>query len=93
MKAMQSQQIQLHRRRFSVFSALNVKLLMLTDKNPQHWKLLIFYFNPAEPRLLVPKRTGLPFTLNFAKPSAWVITATILVIVIVLAVYNNLFSH
>jgi uncharacterized membrane protein len=62
---------------------------MLTDKNPQHWKLLIFYFNPAEPRLLVPKQTGLPFTLNFARPTAWAITAIILAIVIILAVHNN----
>jgi len=62
---------------------------MLTDKNPQHWKFLIFYFNRAEPKLLVPKRTGLPFTINFARPAAWAITAIILAIVIVLAVHNN----
>ena len=72
---------------------LDVKWLMLTDKDPQHWKLLIFYFNRAEPRLLVPKRTGLPFTINFARPVAWAITAAILAILIILAVHNNLFSN
>jgi uncharacterized membrane protein len=62
---------------------------MLTDKNPQHWKLLIFYFNRAEPRLLVRKRSGLPFTINFARPTAWAITAIVLAIVVILAVHNN----
>ena len=62
---------------------------MLRDTNPRHWKLLIFYFNPAEPRLFVPKRTGLPFTLNFARPMAWAITAIILAILVTMAVVNN----
>jgi uncharacterized membrane protein len=46
---------------------------MLRDKNPKHWKLLVFYYNPNEPRLFVAKRTGVPLTLNFAKPMAWAI--------------------
>jgi hypothetical protein len=51
---------------------------MVRDQNPQHWKLLIFYYNPDNPRLFVPKRTGLPVTLNFARPMAWVMTAPII---------------
>jgi uncharacterized membrane protein len=62
---------------------------MLTGKNPQHWKLLIFYFNRAEPRVLVPRRSGLPFTFNFARPTAWAITAIIFATVVILAVHNN----
>jgi uncharacterized membrane protein len=53
---------------------------MLRDKNPKHWKLLVFYCNPDESRLLVPKRTGTPITLNFARPRAWAIVALILAI-------------
>jgi len=49
---------------------------MLRDRNPDHWKLLVFYFNPESPRLFVAKRTGAPATLNFARPMAWVIAAT-----------------
>jgi len=64
-------------------------MIMLMDNDPQHWKFLIFYFNRDEPRLLVPKRSGLPFTINFARPTAWAITAVILAIAIVLAVHNN----
>jgi uncharacterized membrane protein len=50
---------------------------MLRDKNPEHWKLLFFYYNPDQPRLWVAKRFGSPITLNFAKPMAWVITGAI----------------
>jgi len=62
---------------------------MRTDKNPQHWKLLIFYFNPAESRLFVLKRSGLPWTLNFVKPAAWAIMGIILTTVFIFAVHNN----
>lgn len=62
---------------------------MLRDRNPTHWKLLIFYYNPEEARLLVAKKSGLPFTLNFAKPMAWAITAIIIAAVTAFAVINN----
>lgn len=62
---------------------------MYRDTNPQHWKLLVFYYNPDEQRLVVPKGTGLPFTLNFARPSAWVITGTIVAILAAFAIHNN----
>jgi uncharacterized membrane protein len=38
----------------------------------------LFYVNPADPRLLVPKRSGLGWTFNFAKPVAWVIFTVLL---------------
>ena len=62
---------------------------MLRDKNPKHWKLVIFYYNPDESRLFVPKRTGIPFTLNFAKSMAWTIFAVTLAMVTIAAVINN----
>jgi uncharacterized membrane protein len=36
--------------------------------------------NPADPRLLVPKRSGLGWTFNFAKPIAWVVLAALLLL-------------
>ena len=51
---------------------------MLRDRDPKHWKLLVFYYNPDEPRLLVAKRYGAPWTFNFARPMAWVIVGAIL---------------
>jgi len=62
---------------------------MLKDNNHQNWKLLVFYFNRSEPRLWVPKRIGLGFTMNFARGTAWAIMAILLATVVVLAVHNN----
>ncbi|HEY1744536.1 MAG TPA: hypothetical protein VGG18_15315, partial [Granulicella sp.] len=60
-------------------------------KNPQHWKLLVFYYNPDQPRLFVAKRTGTPVTLNFAKPMAWAIVAIPFAIMTAGAILGN--SH
>lgn len=38
----------------------------------------VLYLNAADPRLLVPKRSGLGWTFNFARPVAWVLLAILL---------------
>jgi uncharacterized membrane protein len=38
----------------------------------------LFYHNPDDPRLWVEKRIGLGWTLNYARPSAWWLTAVFL---------------
>ncbi|MCA2969699.1 MAG: hypothetical protein INH43_14365 [Acidobacteriaceae bacterium] len=43
----------------------------------QHWRLGVFYVNPEDPALLVEKRFGLGWTLNFANPISWVLLAAI----------------
>jgi uncharacterized membrane protein len=40
----------------------------------------IFYVNPEDPRLWVPKRFGMGYTLNFARPVAWLILLALLVL-------------
>lgn len=62
---------------------------MLWDRNPKHWKLFVFYYNPDESRLVVAKRHGSPLTLHYAKPAAWVITAAPIAIWIALAILDN----
>ena len=37
------------------------------------WKGGLFYVNPDDPSILVPKRIGIGFTLNFAHPMSWLI--------------------
>jgi len=38
-----------------------------SHQDPANWKLGIFYFNKADPRLMPPKRIpGLGYTINFA---------------------------
>jgi uncharacterized membrane protein len=43
----------------------------------EHWTGLL-YRNPSDERLWVPKISGLGYTLNFAKPIAWVILVALL---------------
>ncbi len=46
--------------------------------DPQHWKLGIFYFCREDQRIVVPKRIrGLGWTINFARPSAYVWAAVL----------------
>lgn len=37
------------------------------------WKAGVFYVNPDDPALFVPKRFGIGYTLNFAHPLSWLI--------------------
>jgi len=52
----------------------------------QHWKLGIFYYNPDDPALMVEKRLGIGYTLNFARGRAWLILVLLLVIPVALAI-------
>ena len=63
--------------------------MLQKDTDPAHWKLLIFYYNPDEPKLFVRKRNGIAFTLNFAKPAAWAITGAIVALIVFASVVNN----
>jgi uncharacterized membrane protein len=36
------------------------------------WKLGLFYFNPQDSALFVEKRIGIGYTINFARPAAWI---------------------
>jgi uncharacterized membrane protein len=49
------------------------------------WKLGVFYFNPEDPSLFIPKRSGLGYTLNFANPLSWLVLALTLLPALVLA--------
>ena len=46
------------------------------------WKWGLFYVNPSDPALLVPKRFGIGYTLNFARPGAWIFGGSIVLIVV-----------
>jgi uncharacterized membrane protein len=44
------------------------------------WKLGLFYFNPGDSALFVEKRIGIGYTLNFARPAAWILLAVTLIV-------------
>ena len=57
----------------------------LISRDEDHfWKLGIFYFNRADPALWVEKRFGSGWTVNLAKPMAWLFFLIILLIPILI---------
>lgn len=46
------------------------------------WKLGLIYFNPSDPSLLVKRRNGIGRTINFGRPTAWIIIAAIILIIL-----------
>ena len=50
----------------------------------RHWKLGQFYFNPDDPALFLEKRFGIGWTVNYARPMAWVILLGPIVLIVVL---------
>jgi uncharacterized membrane protein len=44
------------------------------EPNDDHHWVGIFYRDRADPRLMVPKRYGWGWTLNYGRPMAWVWT-------------------
>jgi len=46
----------------------------------EHWKFGVFYFNKDDSALLVEKRVGIGYTLNFAHASAWICMAVVLLL-------------
>ena len=78
-----------------LFSALTFYNTIITKKwrnkvinESDCWKWGIFYYNPLDKRIFLPKRTGLGITLNFANPVSIVVICGILVF----AVISMLFS-
>ncbi|NOY76490.1 MAG: hypothetical protein GXO76_01340 [Calditrichaeota bacterium] len=59
----------------------------LKEKESGHY-FLIFYWNPKDKRLFVPKRYGIGWTVNFANPFSILMFVAILIITAFLA---NLF--
>ncbi len=49
------------------------------------WKLGVFYYNPLDSRLFLPKRSGLGITLNFANPMSIIITGVLVALIAGLA--------
>ncbi|RYD55458.1 MAG: hypothetical protein EOP56_15825 [Sphingobacteriales bacterium] len=54
-------------------------------KDPENWKLWMFYFNPKDKRLLPPKRVkGMGWTVNFGNPYSILALAGLLAVIFAL---------
>ena len=49
----------------------------------EHWKGGLWYYNPHDAALFVPKRLGIGYTLNMARPESWLLMAATLILVLV----------
>lgn len=56
---------------------------LLADDDPS-WKLGVFYVNPRDPALWVPKRFGVGWTVNLGRPAAWGLLAGLVALVVAL---------
>jgi len=52
----------------------------------QYWKLGVFYVNREDPALMVEKRFGLGYTLNFGHPGAWLVIGALVAIAVLISV-------
>lgn len=53
--------------------------------NSDNYKWGLFYYNQRDPRFLVPRKTGIGFSPNFANPYSYLIIIAIIVFAILLA--------
>jgi uncharacterized membrane protein len=68
-----------------IVGARTMKLVGREHRTPPHadpavWRLRHLYFNPHDPALFVPTRTGVGWTLNFGRPLAIVLLAVTLTV-------------
>jgi uncharacterized membrane protein len=61
--------------------------------DPENYKWGVFYYCPRDPRVILPKRNvAMGFTLNFARPGAWVVLAGIFTFAAVMAILGPMLS-
>ncbi len=46
----------------------------------RYWRLGVFYYNPDDPAIFIPKRFGVGWTNNFARPLTWVLILSLIVL-------------
>lgn len=55
---------------------------MIDQDDDQYWKLGQFYYNPKDPTLFLEKRFGIGWTINFARPLAWMLFLVIILLAV-----------
>lgn len=58
----------------------------LVEDSDEHWVLGIIYFNPNDASVFLPKRFGVGWTVNMAKPAAWAFFGGVVLLSILFAV-------
>ncbi|MWC30726.1 DUF1648 domain-containing protein [Paenibacillus sp. MMS18-CY102] len=83
-----------------LFAGVSIFYMMRVGKNrdsfdipsrgqDRHWKLGSIYWNPEDPAIMVEKRAGIGWTINAAKPLAWVIFLVPIIIVVGISLFAD----
>jgi len=48
----------------------------------EYWKLKFIYFNPENPRIFVPKRIGIGWTINMGRWQSFIMIGVIICIIV-----------
>jgi len=77
-----------------VLAAASLLIPLLAKERPrppdEEWTGM-FYSNPKDPALFVPKRFGIGYTLNFGNPMSWVVLALVFALVSVPVILSATF--
>jgi len=65
----------------------------ISRDDDRYWKAGVLYFNPDDPALFVPKRFGVGWTMNCARPQVWVLTGGLIVLCVGLIWATRALSH
>jgi uncharacterized membrane protein len=52
--------------------------------DPDNYKWGFFYYNKKDKRILVPRKTGIGFSVNFANPYSYLVISVIIILAIIL---------
>lgn len=57
----------------------------MTERSAKmYWKGGLFYCNPQDPEVVIPRRNGRGVTLNFARREAWIVIGTLMCLPLVI---------
>ncbi len=55
------------------------------NNDPSNWKWFVFYYNPKDTRVFVPKRTKLGWTINFANAKSVIVIVGLIILFLILS--------
>jgi len=58
-------------------------------QSDSYWKAGMFYYNPNDPAIIVSKRVGIGYTINFANKWAWIALGALLAIIAVSIAFGS----
>jgi len=81
---------------YVAFHASRMQDVLVASQNStdaRFWKAGLFYFNPGDSALMVPKRDGFGYTVNFGRPVSWLIFVAIILLGLVMPLLMHVSKH